>query len=420
MNRTVMVILFLFISVNMFSKETYPVEKSYTLETGMSSGFIQGISGSNGNGGNIDIDLRIVDLYENISMGITSGFNYLEGSNIINFADIGLNGGYVFHFNNLLSITPTGGLGIIVPLNRDGGVSAEFSAGVEFGFHIYERSLLTLKASIANCLYDQVGPSFTLQFGIKRSLPMYISVPPVKSRLILSPERFSPDGDGLSDVMNIKINVKNPGSVKMWKLEIMDESGQLVYKWNGLNKLPKSLIWDGYSENGDVISSATNYKVIIGTVDYLGNATISEEEFLSDILVISENNRLRINVPSIIFPPNSADMEKLTNEQKIKNDLIIGIIASKLNKYPDYSIRIEGHGNLVNWDSLDKSSKENREILVPLTAKRADAVKKLLVEEGMDESKITISGLGGEFPVVPFSDRENNWKNRRVEFILLK
>ena len=31
-----------------------------------------------------------------------------------------------------------------------------------------------------------------------------------------------------------------------------------------------------------------------------------------------------------------------------------------------------------------------------------------------------MEGLGGTEPVVPFSDLKNRWKNRRVEFILIK
>lgn len=414
-------LLFFIIQLSiLYSRETYPVEKSYTLEPKMSSGIILGLSGSNGNGGTIEAGADVVDLFENVSLGFTTGFNYLEGSEVINYSNIGLTGGYVFHINKLMRINPTGGLSVIVPYVAGSNVTAEVTAGVEVDFHIFKRNMLLFRTTVAQSFNESIGPRFTFQFGIKRSIPMFISVPHVRSKIVLTPERFSPDGDGYSDNLVIKVDIKNSGSIKEWTIDISDESAQSVYKWSGHKKPPKLVNWDGYSKSGDVISSATDYKVTFTTVDYLGNRHSSDAGFLSDILVVEENDRFRINVPSIIFPPNSSDMSKLTKEQMEKNSLILGIIATKLQKYPDYRIRIEGHGNIVNWDSADKSETENRTILVPLTKRRAEAVKELLIQRGMSAGNISITGLGGDFPLVPFGDRENNWKNRRVEFILLK
>jgi len=42
------------------------------------------------------------------------------------------------------------------------------------------------------------------------------------------------------------------------------------------------------------------------------------------------------------------------------------------------------------------------------------------VAEGIDEERISVLGLGGSSPIIPFSDKQNRWENRRVEFILLK
>ena len=58
--------------------------------------------------------------------------------------------------------------------------------------------------------------------------------------------------------------------------------------------------------------------------------------------------------------------------------------------------------------------------LVPLSEARADTVKQMLVEYGVDESRLSTVGMGGRQPVVPREDRDNWWKNRRVEFILNK
>jgi outer membrane protein OmpA-like peptidoglycan-associated protein len=39
---------------------------------------------------------------------------------------------------------------------------------------------------------------------------------------------------------------------------------------------------------------------------------------------------------------------------------------------------------------------------------------------GIAESRITTEGMGASRPIVPFSDLVNRWKDRRVEFILIK
>ncbi|MCF6336150.1 MAG: hypothetical protein L3J12_10450 [Spirochaetales bacterium] len=39
---------------------------------------------------------------------------------------------------------------------------------------------------------------------------------------------------------------------------------------------------------------------------------------------------------------------------------------------------------------------------------------------GVDPSRMDSKGMGGGNPIVPNSDLENRWKNRRVEFILWK
>jgi outer membrane protein OmpA-like peptidoglycan-associated protein len=75
---------------------------------------------------------------------------------------------------------------------------------------------------------------------------------------------------------------------------------------------------------------------------------------------------------------------------------------------------------MVHYDDPEKGKKEQEQELIPLSKSRAEAVKAALVDFGMDPKRITTEGLGGAQPIVPFSDLENRWKNRRVEFILIR
>jgi outer membrane protein OmpA-like peptidoglycan-associated protein len=41
-----------------------------------------------------------------------------------------------------------------------------------------------------------------------------------------------------------------------------------------------------------------------------------------------------------------------------------------------------------------------------------------LVGLGVERARLSSVGIGGDRPIVPFEDRDNWWKNRRVDFIL--
>jgi outer membrane protein OmpA-like peptidoglycan-associated protein len=55
-----------------------------------------------------------------------------------------------------------------------------------------------------------------------------------------------------------------------------------------------------------------------------------------------------------------------------------------------------------------------------LSQKRAESIRQALVERGFPAARIKAVGKGNADPVVPYTDKANQWKNRRVEFILEK
>jgi outer membrane protein OmpA-like peptidoglycan-associated protein len=140
-----------------------------------------------------------------------------------------------------------------------------------------------------------------------------------------------------------------------------------------------------------------------------------------DVLVIRDGDKLKIRIPSITFPPNSADLSKVAEEDKAaKNTWVLERLAQILNKYSSYNFLIEGHANQEYWENAARAAREEKEELGPLSLSRAEAVKNALGRLGLKAERISVAGLGGTNPLLPFSDLENRWKNRRVEFILLK
>jgi OOP family OmpA-OmpF porin len=70
-------------------------------------------------------------------------------------------------------------------------------------------------------------------------------------------------------------------------------------------------------------------------------------------------------------------------------------------------IRIEGHTDAKGAEGYNQK----------LSSKRADAVEKYLVSNGIEASKISKKGFGESMPVVPNDTDFNRAKNRRAELI---
>ena len=106
-----------------------------------------------------------------------------------------------------------------------------------------------------------------------------------------------------------------------------------------------------------------------------------------DVLVIRQGDRLIIKVPSIVFRAGAADFVGLDGEVLDRNAKVIKRIAQILNRFKDYRIRIDGHANsegkMMGYSPARIAEEEAKE-LIPLSLGRAELVRKLLIENGVD------------------------------------
>lgn len=245
-----------------------------------------------------------------------------------------------------------------------------------------------------------------------------------------APKYFSPDNDGIDDDLFISLVAKSVVSLKNWSFNIYDpQNGKVFWSRSGNSTVTERMIWDGRGNNGELVQSATDYPYVFSVNDELGMSSEVKGVIPVDVLVIRVGDVLKMQVPSIIFRSDNADFKgkdvepENGLEQSVidNNHRVIKRIAEILNKFKDYTVSIEGHANNVTGTEAEETSTENGNIpLVPLSEARADTVKQMLVEYGVDESRLSTVGMGGRQPVVPREDRDNWWKNRRVEFILNK
>ena len=266
------------------------------------------------------------------------------------------------------------------------------------------------------------------------SSPFVCTATPPQLKVQTAPEYFSPDNDGVDDDLYIKLTGSTKARIKSWSFVIDDPKGRAFWKTSGKSQITERIVWDGLSNvqkddngNAERVQSAMDYPYTFTVTDDLGMTSTVKGVIPVDVLVIRDGNVLKMAVPSIIFESDSANFQtanaKLDAEKVAKNIQILNRIADILKKFKDYKVTVEGHANKLTDNPEEETTDNPREwgrASKPLSKERAEAIKAYLIKCGVSVAALSTDGLGGTKPVVNPKDKDNNWKNRRVEFILQK
>ena len=253
-----------------------------------------------------------------------------------------------------------------------------------------------------------------------KSAPFRLAVTPPKVDLTLEGLPFSPDNDGVNDELTINLKVDDPVPIDSWQLSILDPEQHPFTAFAGKGAPSEKIIWNGTSASGELVQSAEDYPLTFTIKDALGNSTTVQKTIPVDILVIRDGDRLKVRIASITFQANTSDYVNVEPDKALRNSKTITRLAEIFKKYSAYKIQVEGHANLINFDNPAKAKVEQEQELLPLSKSRADAIRQALIAQGIEAGRISTTGIGAAEPVVPFSDLDNRWKNRRVEFVLFK
>lgn len=240
---------------------------------------------------------------------------------------------------------------------------------------------------------------------------------------------FTPDGDGVHDTITfIPVTSYMSNPAESWSLKIIDPAGNVFRTWEGTGKLPKQIVWDGKSDEGEGVFSDNTYKaelevipcekdrILLGMDSVKASVEGSVEIKTGVVLQSSGDNEWSIKMTSVPFDANEATFNQLTKEQREELDKTIDEIVSKVNSIGrNTTVIVRGYANNVSG-----TEKENIEELIPLSQKRAEMMVSMLTLRGIPENQITAEGRGGADPIASREDRENWWKNRRIEFIIKK
>lgn len=182
---------------------------------------------------------------------------------------------------------------------------------------------------------------------------------------------------------------------KVWK--------QLGFETNDAYEL----ITDSY-----IIALGSEWDGIESTTD--SSITNNAEEYIDQEALISQHVKVLFNGDSAAFKTGYEQTNKDMLDQFIK-------VAKILNKTV---IKISGHVNLGYgssvWDEATQSYKiapgfSSSQFAYKLSLMRAETVKEYMVSQGIDEDRIIIEGLGGDYPIDTNDTDEGQANNRSCE-----
>ncbi|HVP19139.1 MAG TPA: OmpA family protein [Spirochaetia bacterium] len=249
-----------------------------------------------------------------------------------------------------------------------------------------------------------------------KSREFVLDITPPSGTIDLSPTLFSPvEG---SPTITLTVNASSRvAKIDSWKMEIYDPDNHLFKTFN--EKWPENrAVWDGKGIKGTFVESAEDYPVVAKVRDEFGNVGELKSVMPVDILVEKTPTGFRILSSRIFFKAYTADYQDVKPELAQQNLRRLNDMAAKLKKFPNYRIRLQGHAVMIHWDNKALGDIEQREILIPLSEARAEAIKKALVDRGLSASMFTTQGVGASDQIVPDSDLADRWQNRRVAFYL--
>jgi outer membrane protein OmpA-like peptidoglycan-associated protein len=122
---------------------------------------------------------------------------------------------------------------------------------------------------------------------------------------------------------------------------------------------------------------------------------------LQSLVAREEDRGLVMTLGETVFAPGQSELRREARAN-------LGAVVQFISENPGKRVRIEGHTD----------STGNRNANQVLSQRRAEAVRRALIEDGVDGGRLEAVGLGQDFPVAPNDTAEGRARNRRVEIII--
>ena len=133
--------------------------------------------------------------------------------------------------------------------------------------------------------------------------------------------------------------------------------------------------------------------------NYMDRQAAEMKRKLPEAAIAREEDKLYVALPSgILFGVDKTDIKPEARESIAK-------AAEVLVKYPDTYITVEGHTDSTGPSEYNQN----------LSERRADAVRGMLLRDGVPASRLSIKGYGESDPIADNSTPEGQQLNRRVQ-----
>lgn len=236
------------------------------------------------------------------------------------------------------------------------------------------------------------GKVYKVYAGIKTR----IDLDWITANIDLGPTLFSPDGDGVNDIMVFKPSSSSRYKIKRWRIVIYDPSGKPFRIISKSGKPPRRVRWNGKNKKDQYVESAQRYKVKLEVFDEHNNMDRAWTHFNTDILFHKGTSRI------ILFGFNSSRI-------KGKYARIMDKLASlMLTRYSRYNLTIYGHTCEIGKDKRNAR----------LSELRARAIFGYLVSKGVSARRISYKGYADTKPIADNKTVTGRRQNRRADFIL--
>lgn len=252
--------------------------------------------------------------------------------------------------------------------------------------------------------------------GLATSRSFLVGVSAPTGAIKLSTPLFSPIESTDTITLTVQADSK-VAKIDSWSMNILDPAGHLFKSFS--DKWPANTVkWDGKNVKGELVESAEDYPVETTIRDSLGNTSTIKSMIPVDVLIEKTATGYRILSSRIFFKAYTDNYVDVPANLSKQNKIRLDQLARKLEKFPNYKIRVVGHAVMENWDDPKLGREEQETELLPLSLNRAKAIIRAMVDRGLNAKSMTAEGVGASDQLVPDSNLDDRWRNRRVALFI--
>ena len=237
-----------------------------------------------------------------------------------------------------------------------------------------------------------------------------------KVEVATTSDPFARTETGIEGTVFVSLVVTDDNEIGDWSVDLVTSKGEIVRNYEGQGNPTGNIVWKSPENSGPKLKEA-EYRLKMTVRDRFGNATVYEKPIVLDILVVKKDGKNFLLVPNIIFGAYKHTLDSAGKEFRDRNLDTLAKVADIYKKYSGYGLKLEAH-SLNIYEIGSKKYDDEEKILLPVTERRAAAVKDALIKLGMNPAVITTEALGSKYPNAPVNDQKQWWKVRRVEFIM--